>query len=513
METQVLIIGGGATGTGLARDLALRGVQCIVAEREDINAGASGANHGLLHSGARYVSTDPTVTKECREESELLKRLAPHCIENTGGLFVAVEGDDEKYVADFPHLCSRCSIPVRALDIKDARELEPALSKNLIAAYAVDDATIDPFKLSLENIFQAQQLGTTLLCHNKAVGFKKSGNRIQATYLLNTKTGEETIVEAEQVVNAAGVWVREVAALMGISIDMLYSKGSLLVTDNRLTKRVINRLRRPADGDISVPGGTASILGTTSVRIKSLDKICPTIEEVDLIVDEGATMLPILETTRYIRAYAGVRPLIRAQGEIDDHSVSRRFALLDHVQNGLENFATIPGGKLTTYRFMAEKAADLVCQRLGVASPCLTRTEPLPFTQAGRWTEPGLGPRQWLSGMNTNEPLLCECEMLSTRVIDGIIRSIQKQNGTLNLEAIGLRSRMGKGPCQGTSCGGRVIGYMYEQGLLDKDQGLTNLREFLCGRWIGERPILWDGQLIQAELKEAVYCGLSNLEV
>ena len=513
METQVLIIGAGATGTGLARDLALRGIQCIVAEKGDINAGASGSNHGLLHSGARYVSTDPTVTKECREESDILKRFAPHCIENTGGLFVAVEGDDEKYVANFPNLCSKCSIPVRSLDIKDARELEPALSKNLIAAYAVDDATIDPFKLSLENIFQAQQLGTTLLCHNKVVGFKKSGNRIQAAYLRNIKTGDEIIVEAEQVVNAAGVWVGEVAALVGISIDMLYSKGSLLVTDNRLTKRVINRLRRPSDGDILVPGNTVSILGTTSVRIESLNEVHPTIEEVDLIVNEGTTMIPVLETTRYIRAYAGVRPLISSQGEIDDRSVSRGFALLDHVQNGLENFATIPGGKLTTYRFMAEKAADLVCQRLGVSSPCLTKTEPLPFTQAGRWTEPSLGPRQWLDEKNTDGSLLCECEMLSTSVIDSVIKTIQKQNGTLDLKAIGLRSRVGKGPCQGTSCGGRVIGYMYEQGLLDSDLGLTDLREFLCERWTGERPILWGEQIIQAELKEALYCGLSNLEL
>jgi len=392
METQVLIIGGGATGTGLARDLALRGVQCIVAERGDINAGASGANHGLLHSGARYVSTDPTVTKECREESELLKRLAPHCIENTGGLFVAVEGDDERYVADFPHLCSRCGIPVRALDIKDARELEPALSKRLIAAYAVDDATIDPFKISLENIFQAQQLGRTLLCHNKVVGFQKSGNRIQAVSLLNTKTGEETIVEAEQVVNAAGVWVREVASLAGISIDILYSKGSLLVTDNRLTKRVINRLRRPADGDILVPGGTASILGTTSVRIKSLDEICPTIEEVDLIVDEGAAMLPILETTRYIRAYAGVRPLIGAQGEIDDHSVSRRFALLDHVQNGLENFATIPGGKLTIYRFMAEKDGGSGLSAAWSLKPLPHENRATPFHPGRQMDRTGIGP-------------------------------------------------------------------------------------------------------------------------
>ena len=513
METQVLIIGGGATGTGLARDLALRGVQCIVAEKGDINAGASGANHGLLHSGARYVSTDPTVTKECQEENELLKRLAPHCIENTGGLFVAVEGDDEKYVADFPHLCSKCGIPVMAIDIKDARELEPALSKNLIAVYAVEDATIDPFKLSLENISQAQQHGTTLLCNNKVVEFNKSGSRIRAAILLNTKTGEETIVEAEQVINAAGVWAREVAAFAGISIDMLYSKGSLVVTDSRLTKRVINRLRRPADGDIVVPGGTASILGTTSVRIKSLDSISPTIKEVDLIVDEGATMLPVLETTRYIRAYAGVRPLLRTQGEIDDHSVSRRFELLDHAENGLENFATIPGGKLTTYRYMAEKTADLVCQRIRVSSQCLTKTEPLPCTQAGMWTEPGVGPRQWVKEKSTHEPLLCECEMLSTSIIGSVIKSIQKQNGTLNLNAIGMRSRMGKGPCQGTSCGGRVVGYIYEKGLLDSDKGLTNLKDFLCRRWIGERPVLWDGQLVQAELKEALYCGLSNLEL
>ena len=94
LNTQVLIIGGGATGTGIARDLALRGVECILAEQRDINAGASGANHGLLHSGGRYVFADQESAKECREEGALLKKLAPHCIEDTGGLFVAVEGDD-----------------------------------------------------------------------------------------------------------------------------------------------------------------------------------------------------------------------------------------------------------------------------------------------------------------------------------------------------------------------------------------------------------------------------------
>ena len=77
MNTQVLIIGGGATGTGLARDLALRGVDCILAEKRDINAGASGGNHGLLHSGARYIATDPAAAAECRIEGMRLKALAP----------------------------------------------------------------------------------------------------------------------------------------------------------------------------------------------------------------------------------------------------------------------------------------------------------------------------------------------------------------------------------------------------------------------------------------------------
>jgi glycerol-3-phosphate dehydrogenase len=86
LKAQVLIIGAGITGTDVARDLALRGVYSIVVEEEDINSEASGANHGLLHSGGRYVSSDPGSATECREEAELLKRLAPHCNEGTSGL-------------------------------------------------------------------------------------------------------------------------------------------------------------------------------------------------------------------------------------------------------------------------------------------------------------------------------------------------------------------------------------------------------------------------------------------
>ena len=110
LETEVLIIGGGVTGAGIMRDLALRDIHCLLIDRQDLCAGASGGNHGLLHSGARYVSNDQQAAVECRQESEILKRLAAQCVENTGALFVAVEGDEEDFVDHFPALCKQAGI-------------------------------------------------------------------------------------------------------------------------------------------------------------------------------------------------------------------------------------------------------------------------------------------------------------------------------------------------------------------------------------------------------------------
>ena len=513
MKTQVLIIGGGVTGTGLARDLALRGIRCAVVEKQDINAGASGGNHGLLHSGARYIESDPAAACECREESELLKRLAPQCIEDTGGLFVAVQGDDEDYVADFPLLCEQCRIPTHALDLNDLRELEPALSEKAIAGYAVQDAAIDPFKLSLDNMTQAQQLGARLLRHTRVTAFHIRQSRIRSIQLNNTRTGEETIIEADIVVNAAGAWAGEVARLAGMQINMLFSKGSLLVTQNRLTRRVVHPLHKATDADILVPGGTVSILGTTSVRVESPDRIHPEIEEVDFIIDSAKAMLPALETTRYIRAYCGVRPLISSEDNGDDRRVSRGYALIDHGEKGVRNLVSITGGKLTTYRLMAEKTADLICRKLGVHRPCRTRTEPLPATGDGRWTEPGLAPHLWFRRNNPDDLLLCECEMVPRSTIDDVVASIRKQGGQPDLKAIGLRSRVGKGPCQGTFCSQRVAAHLYDSGDFIGRRGVSDLRAFLAERWRGQHPLLWDIALAQAELLEATHCGFFGLEL
>ena len=513
LKTQVLIIGAGITGAGIARDLALRGVECILVEKADINSGASGANHGLLHSGARYVRNDPLTATECREECELLKKMAPQCIEDTGGLFVAVEGDDENHIADFPNLCSRSGIAIEWLDIKKAREIEPVLSEKLIAAYRVGDASIDPFRLTLENIAQALELGGRLFLHTGVIGFKRKNGCIQTAILQNPKTGKKILIEADQVVNAAGAWAGEIAALAGGHIDLLYSKGSLLITHHRIARRVINRLRPSSDADILVPGGTVSILGTTSVKIDALDNIRPTIEEIDYIVEGASAMVPALQTTRYIRAYAGVRPLIGSKTLDNGRALSRGFALIDHREDKLDNFVSIVGGKLTTYRLMAEQTSDLICSRLAVTRPCMTRTQPLPTRSANKWTQPGLAARIWMKGQDSADVILCECEMVSKNTVDAVIESIRNQKATPDLRAVGRRSRVGKGTCQGAFCSIRILSHLLEQGELDSDQGLQDLRHFLSSRWKGMRPILWDTALIQEQLQEAMHCGLFGLEL
>ncbi|MBP7161601.1 MAG: anaerobic glycerol-3-phosphate dehydrogenase subunit GlpA [Myxococcota bacterium] len=512
METQVLIIGGGATGTSIMRDLALRGVDCILVEQDDLNAGASGRNHGLLHSGARYVSNDHDAAVECRIEGDILKRLAGQTIQATGGYFVAVQGDDENFIADFPGHCDRAGISWKKIDLNEAFANEPAISRKAIAVYEVPDASIDPFRLSLESVAHAKALGCRLLRRSQVVAFKREGNRITSTTVRDRVTGEEREIVADQIINAAGAWAKIVAGLANIHIDMLYSKGTLLITHNRLAHRAINRLRKPSNADILMPGGTVSIIGTTSVKIDNLDDVYPSIAEVDQIVEESSAMVPDLATVRYIRAYAGVRPLVGASGG-DGRSVSRGFALLGHEESGLENFATITGGKLTTCRLMAEKAADLVCERLGVTTPCVTASVPLPSAYEGRWTEPGHAPKAWMRSANEDDPLICECEMVSGAVIRNLYNQLVKAGDNPTFTDIGLRSRVGKGACQGAFCAVRAAAHLYQHGAFQGRKGLDQIVDFFDERWGGQHGVLWGEQLAQAELMEALHCGLFGEEL
>jgi glycerol-3-phosphate dehydrogenase len=511
MQTSVLIVGGGTTGTGLARDLALRGICCVLIDKKDINAGASGANHGLLHSGARYVFKDGETAEECRIENRLLKELASHCIEPTGGLFVGVAGDDEDYIKAFPDLCRRYGIFATQVSCAEARQMEPCLAEDIIAAYAVEDAVVDPFMLSLDNAADAEAHGAKILRNTRLTGFKMDKGRICAAIVENTRSGKTFEIEADQVVNASGAWADQVAAMAGAHIDMSYSKGSLLITQSRMSQQVINRLRPASDADILVPGGTVSIIGTTSVHIDSLEDIRPTNEEVDVIIQEGSKMIPKLASTRYIRAYAGVRPLVRSPGG-GDRDISRNFTLKPHEEDGLENLITITGGKLTTYRLMAERTADVVAARLNNTRPCLTATRKLPPSPKGRWTEPGRAPKVWMARSDARDTLICECEMVSESMVDEIVASLKHEGAVPTLEEVGRRSRIGKGPCQGTFCSFRLAAYLYRRGQLDQAVGMDQVREFVNERWKGFRPLVRDKEIMRVELQESFLCALFGMD-
>lgn len=512
LKTQVLIIGGGVTGMGLARDLALRGVQCLVVEKGDINAGASGANHGLLHSGARYVSNDPATARECRSESHLLRRLAPRCCEDTGGLFVAVAGDGEPYIADFPQLCEQNGIAVREVACREARDLEPELSTKVIAAYLVEDAAVDPFRLSYDNMADAATHGAALLTHTLVVAMVRRGQRISSVRLRHSLTGREIEVEAEQIANATGAWVGEVVALAGLHLPTVWSKGSILITQQRISERVVNRLRPPTDGDIVVPGGTVSLLGTTSVRVDAIDSLRVGIDEVDFLAEETGKMLPVIHKTRMIRAFAGVRPLLGGTNSANDRSLSRGYEIIDHERDGLANLISIVNGKLTTYRLTAEKAADLICARLAIAAPCLTGELPLPEAPLHDWVVAGLSPGLWRRHGDARDALLCECEMVPMSAVAQLADHLLAEGKAVTLDAVRLRSRMGKGSCQGSFCSLRTAGFLYDREVFRNDQGIADLKAFLESRWKGLRPVLWGQQLVQEQLQEAIHCGLFNLE-
>lgn len=515
INTTVLIIGGGITGAGIIRDLALRNISALLVDQQDLCAGASGGNHGLLHSGGRYVATDMDSAIECCEENRILKKIAPHCVEDCGGLFVAVEGDDLNFVERFPKLCQQAGIGCEPLTPEQAREEEPILSDKITHAFRVPDATVDPFHLALENVTHARMLGKgDYLPHTRLVQFEKSGKKICAALCQDHKTGKTIRIVADQYVNAGGAWAMDIARLAGCQdVHLLYSKGTLLVSHDRMAGQVINRLRPPGDGDILVPGGTVSILGTTSVRTDYLDDIKPTMAEIDRNVLEARQMIPSLSDTRYIRAFSRIRPLLMAKESESDRNSTRNFALFDHSDQGVENFCTITGGKLTTYRLMAEKTADLIATRLNNPEKCTTHTTPLPDSRTAGWTHPGLSPKRWYGESDPDDLILCECEMVPTSAIDDITLHSPGAEDEMTLEAIALRSRAGKGPCQGSFCGIRIGSHLYDNGFYTDQKGLHHMKSFFNERFRGMRPIIWGNQAAQLELAETLHRGLLGLDL
>ena len=145
IATEVLVIGGGATGAGVVRDAAMRGFATALVERRDLSHGTTGRYHGLLHSGGRYVVKDPEAARECIEENRVLRRIMPHCLEDTGGYFVVTPWDDADYVPKFVDGCVAAGIPVEEVPIGQMLREEPLLNRDISVCLRVPDASADSF--------------------------------------------------------------------------------------------------------------------------------------------------------------------------------------------------------------------------------------------------------------------------------------------------------------------------------------------------------------------------------
>jgi anaerobic glycerol-3-phosphate dehydrogenase B subunit len=336
------------------------------------------------------------------------------------------------------------------------------------------------------------------------------GGRVIGARVLDLLKDEEIEIHADMVVNAAGAWCGQITASVGVQVQILPGKGTMVAMNHRVVNTVVNRCKLPGDGDILVPAHTVAIIGTTDVKVPDPDHYAIEPWEVQLMLEEGEKMVPGFKDMRMLRAWAGVRPLFKetkdpAEGA-SNRDVTRAFVLLDHEQrDGLGGLVTITSGKWTTYRKMAEVTVDLVCAKLGVQRECRTHLEPLPGAEEHGHFHRAV-PLAEVEKEEAYGALVCECE-LATR--DEVVHAITA-GGARTIDDVRRDSRLGMGPCQGGFCTYRVAGLLHSLQRASAQETNAALRDFLKERWKGLLPILWGQQLRQERLDELIYQSVLN---
>jgi glycerol-3-phosphate dehydrogenase len=530
----IVVVGGGSTGCGIARDLAMRGVDVTLVEKGNLTHGTTGRMHGLLHSGGRYAVTDQSSARECIEENWILRDIAAHCVEETGGLFVKRPEDSEEYFERKLSGCEACDIPTEVLSGADAREREPYLASDVDRALAVPDAAIDPFRLCVANAVSAESHGARILTHAEVTDVLVEADEVVGVEIHHESAPDKRgngpsssateRIRADHVVNATGAWAGQLAAMAGVDVAVRPSKGVMTVMNTRQVDTVINRCKPKGDADIVVPHETACILGTTDEEVEDPEDYPEHQWEVDLVIEELAKLIPILEDARTLRSFWGVRPLYEppGTGTEDPTDITRDFFLLDHAErDGLPGMTSIVGGKLTTYRLMAERIADHVCDRLGITASCETADVPLPGSDdptalddhmddfglrspVSRRSRQRLGSRAE-EVLTTDEPnpVVCECEAVTRAEVRDAIEDAQS-----DLNAVRIRTRASMGNCQGGFCCHRLSSELVPA--VDEPTARTALDELYQERWKGQRHALWGDQLSQAMLNHLLHATTMN---
>jgi glycerol-3-phosphate dehydrogenase len=365
-KPSVIIIGAGYTGVATAHDLALRGFDVTVIERGPIASGTSGRTHGLLHSGGRYCVKDQEAAIECIEENVILRRIVPQVFEPDDGLFVALDESDLEYSDTWIASMEASNIPYKQITPQQALELEPYLNPELKSAYLIPDGTFDPLRLALAFAATAKSNSAKFRLFTEVTELLVDNNRrITGVKLWDRAADQKSELQADIVVSATGAWAGQIAEMAGAKVPIHPTPGVMVAYDKRFVNRAINRLCVPSDGDIVLPQRRMVVVGTTSFDVEDVDYIPVVEDQIELMLERGSELVP------------GIRHANIGAGSTG-RSISRTFKCFDHRESdNIDGFVTITGGKATTLRAMAEKTADMVCQKLGIEAECTTENVPL----------------------------------------------------------------------------------------------------------------------------------------
>jgi glycerol-3-phosphate dehydrogenase len=393
-EFDLIVIGGGINGAGVARDAALRGLSVLLIERHDFGFGTTWRSTKLIHGGLRYLEhREWGLVREGLHERSVLLRIAPHLVRPLEFLVPIYRGGRYGYrmvqagLWLYDLLALGTSLPRhRALGPEAVAALEPALNRvRLQGGFAYCDAHAPfPERLCLENVLGAVEAGALALNYLEAVRLRAARGRVQAVVARDRLTNAEVELRGRVVVNATGPWVDQVLRRAGARGDRIGgTRGSHIVVDlGAAGPRRAIYAEAGSDGRpfFIVPWRGYHLVGTTDEPFHGdPGAVRPGECDAAYLLAEAARVLPgaPLGPEAVLYAFAGVRPLPRVEGR-QAGAITRRHFLHRHDAEGLGGLISIVGGKLTGYRRVAEETVALVFRLLGrAAPPCRTATLPL----------------------------------------------------------------------------------------------------------------------------------------
>jgi glycerol-3-phosphate dehydrogenase len=395
----VIVIGAGVNGAGIARDAAQRGLKVLLLDKGDVASGTTSWSTRLIHGGLRYLEHgEIRLVRESLRERETLLRIAPHLVkpllmqipiykQARRGVLTIRAGMVAYDLLSFDKSLERHRMLSREETIRRAPGLN---AEGLLGAAAYYDAQIEyAERLVLENVLSASQHGAAIQTYSRVEGLIIEASEARGVLVTDLIENKAYTAHAPLTINASGPWVDQVLMKEKPPVDRMIcgTKGSHLVVD-AFPGAPVDALYSEAHADgrpfFIIPWNGAYLIGTTDLCYTGdLDKVEAGEDEIDYLLTETNRLFPQANLSRdALRyTYSGVRPL-PCRNDRDPSGITRRHFIRDHAPS-LNGFISIIGGKLTTYRNLSEQAVDLLFKKLGGISPqCRTANELLPGAQA-----------------------------------------------------------------------------------------------------------------------------------